>query len=120
MMMMMMISIVLLAMAVATSTAFSFFSRPKAGHTKTSVFTKGAAFHQVRAAAERFKTAEGRQQAADIVKKLEITPSEQWLESKQLTLIDSCLVDEEPEACDDFQEAMMDLRSMYEPTAGNA
>ena len=114
--------IVLLAMAVAMSTAFSFFSRPKAGGTakKTSVFTKGAAFHQVRAAAQRFKTAEGRQQAADIVQKLEITPSEQWLESKELTLIDSCLVDEEPEACDGFQEAMMDLRSMYEPTAGNA
>ena len=114
---------VLLAMAMITTVyAFSLISRPMvdSAKSKTSVFTKGAAFHQVRVASQRFKTDKARHQAANIVQKLEVTPSEQWLQLRELTLLDSCLLEEEPDARDEFQEAMMDLREMYEPAAGNA
>ena len=114
----------LVVFIIKTSYSFSSFcsqKKTKVGKVKrTSVFTKGAAFHQVRSAAQKFKTSEGLQQAAAIVNRLEVTPSEKWGASQELPLIDCCLVDEEQEACDDFQDAMMTLREMYEPAAGNA
>jgi hypothetical protein len=120
----------LVVFIIKTSYSFSSFGsqkKTKVGKVKrttqrslTSVFTKGAAFHQVRSAAQKFKSSEGLQQAAAIVNRLEVTPSEKWGASQELPLIDCCLVDEEQEACDDFQDAMMTLREMYEPAAGNA
>ena len=92
-------------------TQFRLFNAP--GDVKT----KSEALAKVKKAAEAFTQKESRDSAMKIVAQLEQTDSAHW--GKQLELIDACLIDEQPEACDAFEAAMFELRSLHEAAAGN-
>ena len=90
-------------------------STPEADITKVR-----DAFEKVKAAAQLFASgSEAAQSAASIVEKLETASFDSW-QSNDLELIDSCLVDENSEACSAFGQAMIDLREVWDASPGNA
>ena len=85
--------------------------------TTATSMSKSEALANVRKAAEAFTQPESKDSAMKIVKQLEETDRANW--GKHLELIDSCLLDEQPEACDNFEKAMTELRHLHEAAAGN-
>jgi len=82
---------------------------------------------EIREAFEACKTAaalfpdgsEERETAQGIVDKLQNASFSSW-QGEDMVLLDSCLVDEDQEACVAFMDAMGRLRELHEGSPGNA